>query len=235
MITKNTGSFKGFPSETFSFLDGLSKNNNKKWFASHREAYENTVVGPALLFVETMGDALATLAPGVTGEPRIGGSLFRIHKDTRFSKDKRPYKTHIGVRFRDPTGARSPGCQGPVFYVEIDASHLRLGVGTKAFGREELETFREHVVDRCLTSKLDRIVTRALKNGHAVLGETLKRVPQAYMDLTESDLVRRKGLFVMQEEPVPSAISGRTFVSYCLTRFKPYVPLYQALTTIMPD
>lgn len=110
-------------------MSKLSENNNKTWFDAHRGVYDAAIVAPTLLFIESMALALKAIAPSAKSEPRIGGSLFRIHRDTRFSADKRPYKAHDGIRFRDADTASSSKCTGPLFYVEFDATRLRLGVG----------------------------------------------------------------------------------------------------------
>ena len=84
-VTGTAISFHGFPKEAFTFLSALARNNNRAWFEAHRYDYDGAIVGPALVFIVSMGEALKTFAPSVKPEPRVGGSLFRIHRDTRFS------------------------------------------------------------------------------------------------------------------------------------------------------
>ena len=150
-------------------------------------------------------------------------------KDTRFSKDKKPYKTHVGIRLRDPEAVKSSACTGPLFYVEFDAKKLRLGVGVKAFDKEMLEAYRQGVGQGDLAKSLSRIVRSAQGKGHTLIGKTLKRVPPAYADQADNDLIKRKGLFIMQEQPLPEVIHKPGFVAYCARWFKNYVPLYKQL------
>ncbi len=231
-MKSSQSTFNGFSPRALKFLAGLAKNNSKEWFDAHRDEYELEVVAPALLFIEAMGLALRKIAPGVAGEPRVNGSLFRIHKDTRFSKDKTPYKTHVGIRLRDPDTVKSSACTAPVFYVELNATRLRLGVGIKAFDKETLEAYRQAILDKKLAGQLGKMLKKARGDGLELIGDTLKRVPPGFDDRADPDLIRRKGLAVLQTMPIPDAIHSKAFVSYCLTRFKPYAPLYQALEAI---
>jgi uncharacterized protein (TIGR02453 family) len=91
--------FGGFPKGTAKFLRGLSKNNEKAWFEAHRGDYQTGYVEPALAFVEAIGPRLQKISPSISFEPKINGSLFRINRDVRFAKDKRPYKDHIDLWF----------------------------------------------------------------------------------------------------------------------------------------
>src|SRR4051812_41470761 len=83
--------FAGFPKETFRFLAGIEKNNKKEWLDERREEYEAYYVAPARAFVAAIGPKLQQISAGIQFEPKVNGSLFRIQRDTRFSKDKTPY------------------------------------------------------------------------------------------------------------------------------------------------
>ena len=91
--------FSGFPKGTVSFLRDLAANNNREWFTAHRPEYETAVLEPARAFVRVMGERLRRLSPQIKAEPRIDGSLFRLYRDIRFSPDKSPYKTNLGIFF----------------------------------------------------------------------------------------------------------------------------------------
>jgi len=93
--------YTAFEKKTIGFLRELDANNNREWFNANKSRYENDVLDVALHFIQTMQDPLAEIAPHFTAVPtRIGGSLMRIYRDTRFSKNKLPYKTNIGIQFR---------------------------------------------------------------------------------------------------------------------------------------
>ena len=89
--------FNGFPKETVKFLKNLAKNHKRDWFNEHKGDFDAYVTEPARGFVDAMGTRLMEIAPGIIAEPRVNGSIFRIYRDTRFSKDKTPYKTHLGI------------------------------------------------------------------------------------------------------------------------------------------
>jgi uncharacterized protein (TIGR02453 family) len=92
--------FEGFGKETFQFLAELGQNNERSWFEANRKRYEAYYLQPALAFIEELGPMLASALPGgLRFEPRVNGSLFRVNRDVRFSKDKRPYKDHIDMWF----------------------------------------------------------------------------------------------------------------------------------------
>src|SRR4051812_48476114 len=94
-------STREFDPEFFDFLIELAANNDRDWFAAHKERYETQVLEPALAFIEHSGPRLSETTPPLRADPRRnGGSLFRIYRDTRFSRDKTPYKTHTGMHFR---------------------------------------------------------------------------------------------------------------------------------------
>ena len=105
-----------FTPELFRFLARLKRNNNRDWFLSHQDEYERSVRQPALGFITDFAAPLYEISPYLVADPRPSrGSLFRIYRDTRFSPDKRPYKTHIAMRFSHPgKDVHSPG-----FYLHL--------------------------------------------------------------------------------------------------------------------
>ena len=116
-----------FKPETVKFLSELKKNNNREWFNENKSRYEELVLDVALHFIQSMHDPLKEMAPHFTAIPkRMGGSLMRVYRDTRFSKNKLPYKTNIGIQFRheQAKSAHSPG-----YYVHVDPDDVFIGAG----------------------------------------------------------------------------------------------------------
>ncbi len=102
-----------FTPDTFDFLTRLKRNNKREWFQRHKDEYEACLHQPALRFVTDFAGPLYEITPHLVSNPR---SLFRIYRDTRFSNDKRPYKTHLGMRFSHAgRDVHSPG-----FYLHIE-------------------------------------------------------------------------------------------------------------------
>ena len=117
-----------FSKRTFSFLEELAKNNNRKWFAANKARFEEDVKDPAIRFILDFAPLLKEISPHFKADPRgNGGSLFRIYRDTRFSKDKAPFKTHTGIQFRHDQGkdAHAPG-----YYLHIEPGGCFIGLGT---------------------------------------------------------------------------------------------------------
>ena len=116
-----------FTPALFNFLSQLEANNEKVWFDANRSRYEADVRGPGRAFVEAMGPRLATISRHLVADPRaVGGSMFRINRDTRFSHDKTPYKTNTGFHFRVGAGkdAHAPG-----LYLHLEPEGCFAGVG----------------------------------------------------------------------------------------------------------
>lgn len=235
-MSKTMERFEGFPGEAIAFLSELSLNNNKIWFDAHRGVYEAAVVSPALSFIGAMGAVLQSMAPSVKPEQRVGGSLFRIHRDLRFSPDKTPYKTHVGIRFRDRDAAVSAKCAGPLFYVEFDAQSLRLGIGAKQFDSKTLSVYRDLVAGVAGNPRDRHMLSDAMElagmQGIDILGPVLIRPPRGYEGSANQELLRRKGLFVRWSGALPKEIHGPEFVDYCEHWFRPYVPLFEGLRSI---
>ena len=117
-----------FDEELFSFLDDLRANNDRAWFTANRARYERVALEPALAFIEDFAPRLEGISHHFRADARAsGGSLFRIHRDTRFSKDKTPYKTNIGIHFRH-NAAKDAHAPGFYLHLEPDASFFGCGI-----------------------------------------------------------------------------------------------------------
>src|SRR5918999_5746112 len=116
---------QAFSPALFAFLRELRRNNDREWFNANKRRYQEDVQEPALAFIADFAPRLERISPHFVADPRpVGGSLFRIYRDTRFGKDKTPYKTHAGIQFRHEDG-KDAHCPG--FYVHIDAEESFLG------------------------------------------------------------------------------------------------------------
>ena len=113
-----------FTPGTFEFLEELEENNNRPWFEQNKSRYEEELKGPALRFIEDFEGRLVKISPHFHAGRR---SLFRIHRDTRFSKDKSPYKTYAGMQFRHEAAGND--VHAPGFYLHIQPGHSGVGCG----------------------------------------------------------------------------------------------------------
>lgn len=134
-----------FTRQTFQFLKDLRENNSREWFKDNRARYDDSIKEPAQQFIMAVGARLSEVSEHLRADPRPnGGSLFRIHRDTRFSRDKSPYKTATGIQFRHAKGrdAHAPG-----LYMHIEPGACFMGVGTWHPEREALRKIRDGIVD----------------------------------------------------------------------------------------
>ena len=172
----NAHTFPGFPKRTVTFLRELAAHNDRDWFAAHKAEYEAAVMEPSRAFVLAMGERLRRLAPGIRSDPRANGSLFRIYRDTRFSPDKSPYKTNLGIFFWEGGGPRMD-CPG--YYFHLEPPNLMLGGGLYIFSRPLLERYRRAVADPEYGPELAAMVKKiSARPGYTLGGEHYKRVPR---------------------------------------------------------
>jgi uncharacterized protein (TIGR02453 family) len=135
-----------FTPALFTFLKGVKRHNNREWFLRHKEEYEQHVRQPALRFIEDFGFQLQRFAPRFAAIPKSqGGSLFRIYRDTRFSADKRPYKTHVGMYF--PHKQAGPDVHAPCYYLHLEPGECFAGGGLWHPDTPALRAVRNAIVD----------------------------------------------------------------------------------------
>ena len=137
--------FQGFEPSIFQFLEQLSDNNNRTWFQANKWRYESEVLEPSLAFIRAFAPKLKKISPHfVASDRRVGGSLMRIYRDTRFAKDKTPYKTNVGIQFRHESGK---DVHAPGFYVHIAPGECFLAMGVWRPDPESLRLVRQAIVD----------------------------------------------------------------------------------------
>jgi|SRR5436305_91738 len=213
--------FTGFNDATFRFLRDLGPNNNKTWFEAHRSTYEDDLLEPAMAFIEAIGPLLAKFSPGARAEPRIGGSMMRINRDIRFSKDKRPYKDHLDMMFRVGPAKTSPG-----YWFRLTPQELMLGAGMHTLDKPELDRYRKAVDADGPGAELANIVTKAERGRFDVGGEHYKRVPAGFApDHRRQALLRHAGLTIGTGMDVPAEATTSKFPAFCAARYKKMAPL----------
>jgi uncharacterized protein (TIGR02453 family) len=177
----------------FSFLTDLRANNNREWFAANKRRYEEQLLEPALAFIEAFAPRLEKISPHFRADPRpSGGSLFRIYRDTRFSKDKTPYKTNLGIHFRHD---RARDAHAPGYYLHIGPDEVFAGGGIWHPATEAATSIREAIVAnpaRWRRATRTGVLAKHLRLG----GDSLKRVPPwADPEHRFADDLKRKDFF----------------------------------------
>ena len=221
------GAFGGFPKETFAFLTGIAAHNDKIWFDAHRDLYEAGYVVPARAFVEALGPKLRAISPEVKFEPKVNGSLQRVNRDIRFSKDKRPYKESLNVWFwhGDNKGWDTPG-----FWFSVSAREVYLGVGMHSLEKGQLDSFRQSVIHPRSGKALQAAVARVEKAGdYEVGGKTRKLMPRGFeADPERAHFLLYEGLYTSARLP-PEAAAAPDFATVAAAHFKKMWPIGQWL------
>ena len=166
-----------FTNATFTFLKDLTANNNREWFQENKHRYEDHLKDPAVRFISDFGAHLKKISEHFRSDPRtVGGSMFRIYRDTRFSKDKTPYKTHVGIQFRHELGkdAHAPG-----YYLHLEAGGCFAGTGMWRPDSPILKGIREALVADPKAWKR-AIDDKRFKGGYKLEGDRLKRPPKGF-------------------------------------------------------
>jgi uncharacterized protein (TIGR02453 family) len=191
-----------FSSAFFKFFKELEHNNNRDWFQRNKQRYETDVKEPILRFIVDFGPRLEQISQHFLADPRpVGGSMFRIYRDTRFSKDKRPYKTNAGIQFRHEAGR---DVHAPGFYLHLSPTEVFAGSGIWHPDGKTLAQIRQAIVEN---PDGWRKATR--KRGMRLGGDSLKRPPRGFdpdhpliEDLKRKDFVTLPGA----DQPVRSGL-----------------------------
>ena len=169
--------YANFEPATLKFLEELAANNNRDWFKENKSRYEEQVLDVALRFIQSMQDPLHEIAPHFVAQAtRIGGSLMRIYRDTRFSKNKLPYKTNIGIQFRHE---QAKNVHSPGYYVHIDPDQVFLGAGMWRPESNPLRGIRERIAAKPREWKR-AVGDRAFQRHFQLGGESLTRPPRGF-------------------------------------------------------
>jgi len=221
-MSENT--FQGFPKGALRFFAGLEKNNSKAWFEDHREAYEKSVLAPARAFVYELGERLKRFAPGIVADPRVNKSLFRINRDTRFARDKSPYKTQLGVYFYNGGGKRM---ETGGYYFHLEKDNYAYGVGMHQFSREALQRYREALLDKKKADEFLKAITAVTKVKEVEIGRTgYKRVPRGIdPDHPMSAYLKFDGIHTWLPFTADEVVHSRKLLEHSTRVFKKMAPL----------
>jgi len=211
-----------FNRKTVKFLKDLQQNNNREWFGENKQRYEDEVRTPALDYIESMSEHMAKISPFfVVSAKKVGGSLMRVHKDIRFSKDKTPYKTNIGVHFKH---ARGKDVHAPGFYMHIEPGQVFLGAGIWRPESSTLKNVRT-LIDE-YPNEWKKLVNRVTsKEGFQLEGTALKRPPVGFAkDHPLIDDLKRKDFIAVHNLKV-STVYDKDFAKTTAKLFKRAAPL----------
>ncbi|WP_337873337.1 DUF2461 domain-containing protein [Ignavibacterium sp.] len=217
-----------FPFITEKYLSDLSKNNNREWFLKNRERFDLEFLQQAVQFVIDLGERIQSFAPNTMAIPKIDKSIFRLHRDVRFRKNKSPYKTNLGLYFWEGKGKRME-CSG--FYFHIEPNSFFLGAGMYVFTPQQLKKYRDTVYNKVKAKELSGIISTVLKNKKYLIGgKTFKKTPRGYdSDYPYADLLLHSGVYSYYEIDSLNMFHKKDIVEFSYNVFREMNPLHQWL------
>jgi uncharacterized protein (TIGR02453 family) len=216
--------FSAFPKEGLQFLRNLQRNNNREWFLDHKTIYEQYVKQPISDLIEALGSEFQRFAPEMVATHKV--SAYRIHRDTRFSKDKSPYKTHVAAVFPH---SRLGKHEGAGFYLHIAPKELLIGGGLYMPIPEDLNAVRQTIAGN--PAKFLKVIqdARFKKLFGEVTGDQLSRVPRGFSsDHPAADFLRHKNFLAARTFPAEVATKAQ-FYRTVVETFKAMAPFVRFL------
>ena len=221
-------SFPGFPKDFIKFLKDLKKNNRRDWFLENKPRYKKSIVEPICDFVVAMAPRLEKVSNCYIADARPhGGSMFRIYRDVRFSKDKRPYKEHAACHFRHEAGKNA---HAPGFYIHFEPKEIMIGGGIWMPPNPNLDKIRQTIVDK--PEQWKKIISNKTfkKYFSEISGGGLKRPPRGFdKDHPLIEDLKRKSFFAMHAVDEKLLYTPQ-FITEVERTFKALSPLLEYLT-----
>ena len=224
--------FPGFPSETQAFLNDLRENNTREWFTANKQRYDDAVKAPAVAWVGAMGGRLRDIDADVVVDLRTNGSgsLMRAARDTRFSKDKSPYKVNIAMMWWHGSGKKM---QHPAFGMEITPDEAGLMAGMFYFPKPMLEAYRQAVLDDGMAAALIEAAEAVREAGYQLSGLHYKTAPRGYdKEHPRIEWLRYNNLHVGAHDVPARIVSSPRLIEVCDERFRAWAPIYHWLVAV---
>ncbi len=222
--------FEGFADRDGRFFRALARNQRREWFETHRREYEEGWLAPMKALLAEVRERIDAFFPH---HPLAEPKVFRIYRDVRFSKDKSPYKTHIGGYLAIDGEGEGPSAAAPL-YVHLGAGEVFVAAGQYTMDPGQLARFRAAVLDDRRGGALAAILRKLGRAGFAVGShDVLQRVPRGLdPDHPRADLLKRKGLIVTFPDPPRGLLVKRALVGWLATHTKRVVPLVEWLAAL---
>ena len=214
--------FPGFPAEGLAFFSSLQRNNRREWFQPRKAIFEASMKQPMRDLVGAVNSAMKSFAPEYVTDP--DKAIYRIYRDTRFSKDKTPYKDHIAASF-----SRRGDKAGAGYYFAVSHKEVAIGGGIYMPEPETLRAMRQHVAEH--HEEFRKIAgARAVRQLFtAVQGEQLSRIPKGYAsDHPAADILRMKQYLLYVELP-PDLATTPAMYTEVVKHFRAMTPLVEFL------
>ena len=219
-------SFKGFPQAGLDFFTKLRKKNTREWFDAHKDEYLQHCRAPMEELVAEVNQTFAKIAPEHIAEPKK--AIYRIYRDTRFAKDKTPYKTHIAANF-PRAGMDKHAAAG--FYFSVSDENIEIAAGVYMPGPPELAAIRNYILENHAELKKIAANKKAVELMGPFRGDSLRKVPRGFPDDSPaSDFIRMKQ-WIFYRSFDPAAALTPELASFVTSRVKAVAPLVSYLNT----
>ena len=220
--------FSGFHKKALPFLKKIRTNNNKEWFALHKNEYEEYILNPSRSFVAEIGEHLHALVPTINAEPKINKSLYRIYRDSRrMGANKTPIKERIGVIFWQGNNKRM---QSSCFYMHFSVEELMVATGVRWFEKPMLDAYRETIKDDAKRQELVDILTaiKAKEKGYTYLEKGYKRYPRGFnAEMSNADISLYKGMATFKTLDPKLITNGEKLIDTLYEIYEDMLPLQQ--------
>ncbi len=215
-----------FNNELFKFLADLKDHNDKEWFAEHKARYIDHVREPSRAFIRAVTPEIQSISHCYAGDDRVnGGSLFRIYRDTRFSNDKTPYKSWVGMRFRHE---RARQATAPAFYLHLSNDQCFIGAGCWHPEKEALLSIRQFLLNNPNAWQLNKDQV-AQDDDLTFGGASLIRMPRGFdPEHPLAEDIKRKD-FVVIHEFNKSRATQEGFLDYYISMCRKLAPFVDYL------
>ncbi len=225
MSGKNEWAFNGFSTKALDFLKSLKTNNNKAWFEANKQDYQDYLLEPLQNLVDGIADFMLTIDPYFEIRPAVGRTISRIYRDTRFSKDKSPFKSTIWITFKRPNKEWK---DAPAYFFEISSDSYRYGMGFYSASKETMDRFRKMIAERP-QEFFKAISFYSHQQIFKVEGEKYKRILDNSLSEEIQEWYQRKNLYLVCNRTIDKSLFGKTLLNDMISGFDLISPFYHYL------
>lgn len=223
-----TSKFNGFPPEALMFLRELRENNNRAWFEQHKAEYQKDLLLPLQALVTGLGPMMLSIDTELEVTPALNKTISRIYRDTRFSRDKSPYKTSHWITFKR---VRQEWKDYPAFFFEISPDFYRYGMGFYSASRQTMDNFRS-AVERNVQAFNTMTLFNSTSKTFQIEGDQYKRPIKVDIPKELQDWYNRKSLYLVSNHPIDKFGIHKTLINDLQRDFQMVAPLYHFLCKV---
>ena len=225
---QTTSRFNGFSKDTLKFLRRLRKNNNHEWFEAHRQDYQDYLLNPMRSLVAELGPFMLTIDQDFEITPAVNKTISRIFRDTRFARDKSPFRARMWITFKRQI---KDWKDTPVYYFEISPEFYRYGMGFYQASKETMERFRENIDNRPKEFR-KAISFHKKQQVYTLEGETYKRIRDENKPEEIQTWYQRKNFYLAANQKINDRLFDRTLIDDLIRDFGLLARFYTYLWTI---